>query len=162
MAGPSWLDVPVGDVACGGCLPRCDRVQRVIPPEAWATTASARSPVLILCHGSLRIGKTGKPPGLHTLHVGCNYLGFLRLGDRIRLGLLLRQLTRMHDYKAERLGGNSPFAVLHRHRPENALPMPAAGLRVFGPPWFLHQERQPGVLLSPGFQLLAHGTSARD
>ena len=84
------------------------------------------------------------------------------MGSGIGLGLLLRQLARMHHDKAQRFLRDPSIAVLDLHLPEHALPMPAAGRFVLGPPRLLHQEGQGGLLLSPGFEFLADGTGARD
>jgi hypothetical protein len=66
----------------------------------------------------------------------------------------------MHHEKTPFLLRHPPIAVLDLHRPEDALPMPLAARFVLGPPRLFHEERQGGLLLSPGFQLLAHRTGA--
>jgi hypothetical protein len=76
--------------------------------------------------------------------------------------LLLRQLTRMHHHKAECDGGDSRITLLHLHLPDDALPMPASGRFRLGPPRFLHQQRQGGLLLPPRFEVLAHSAGAWD
>jgi hypothetical protein len=58
--------------------------------------------VLILRDRRFGIRRTGKPAGLHALHVLCNSSSFLLFCGGIGLGLLLRQLARMHHNKAER------------------------------------------------------------
>src|SRR5262249_32209915 len=78
----------------------------------------------------------------------------------IGLRLLLRQLTRMHHHKTERLRGYPSIAVLDLDLADDALPMPPATPVVLGPPGFFHHERQGGLLLAPRFQLLAHRTAA--
>jgi hypothetical protein len=74
---------------------------------------------------------------LHVLDVRCDGFGFLLLGGTIGLCLLLRQLTRMHDDKAQGLLGNAPIAVFDLHRAPHALAMPAPGRLVLGPPRLL-------------------------
>jgi hypothetical protein len=88
--------------------------------------------------------------------------GFLRLGHRIGLGVLLRQLTCMHHDKAQCLLGDPPLAVFHLDSSQYAVPMPASGCFRLGPPWLLHQQRQDGLLLSPGFEVLPYGTGVWD
>ena len=99
---------------------------------------------------------------LHPLHVVCHGLGFLLLGDGIRLGLLLGQLIRMHHDKTQFLLCDPSLAVLHLDPADDALPMPTSGCFVPGPPRFLHQEGQGGLLAPPGFEFLPYGTGARD
>jgi len=60
------------------------------------------------------------------LHVGGHGCGFLGLGNGIRLGLLLRQLTRMHDDKAQGFLRDAAIAVFDLHLAEHALAMPLA------------------------------------
>ena len=74
---------------------------------------------------------------VHVLHVLNDGLRFLRLRSRIGLGLLLRQLTRMDDDKAQALLGNAPITVLHLHLAQHALAMPAARHFVLRPPGLL-------------------------
>ena len=112
--------------------------------------------------GGFGIGQAGKPPGMHMLHVVCHRLRFLRLRRCIGLGLLLRQLTRMHHHKAHSSGADPPSLILHLHLPDDALPMPASGRFSLRAPRFLHQQGQGGLLLPPRFQFLAHGTGAWD
>ena len=99
-------------------------------------------------------------PGLYLLDVRCDGFGFLLLGGGRGLGLLLRQVARMHHEKAPRFLPHPPIAVLDLHRPDDAWPMPLAARCVLGPPRLFHSEGQGGVLLSPGCQLLAHRTGA--
>jgi hypothetical protein len=73
---------------------------RVIPPGLGPAATPTWSPVLILCNGRCGIRLTGQPPGLHLLHVRSDGAGFLPLRVRIRLRLLLGQLTRLDDDKA--------------------------------------------------------------
>ena len=112
--------------------------QAMIPPGAWAAASVSWPLVLILRDGGCGIRLTGKPAGVHSLHMVCNGLGFLPLGAGIRLGLLLGQLTRMHYEKAQFLLRHPPIAVLHFHGPDDALPMPTAARFVLGPPRLFH------------------------
>jgi hypothetical protein len=134
----------------------------MIPPGLGPAASSALPPVLILCDGRRGIRLTGKPAGLHMLDVRNDCGGFLRLRSGIRLGLLLRELARMHHDKAEGLVSYPPFTVLHLHLSEHTLPMPAAWFFVLRPARFLHEEGQGGLLAPPGFECLAHGTRAGD
>ena len=122
--------------------------------------SSSQPPALSRRDGGCGIRLTGKPLGLSLLDVRRDGLGFLRLGGGRGLGLLLRQLARMHHEKAQRFLRHPPIAVLNLYRPADALPMPLAARCVLGPPRLFHEEGQGGLLLSPGFQLLAHRTGA--
>jgi hypothetical protein len=108
------------------------------------------------------IGETSTPPGLHVLHRVGDRCGFLRLGHGRGLGLLLRQLTRMHHDQAHRLLSDPPIAVLHLDRPHDALPMPASWRLVLGPRRCLHPQGQRRRLRPPRVEGLPHGTDARD
>jgi len=66
--------------------------------------------------------------------------GFLRLRSGIRLGLLLRELTRMHHHKAQGRLRDPSLLVLHLHLAEHTLPMPTAWCFVLRPARFLHEE----------------------
>src|SRR5262245_37773844 len=110
---------------------------RMIAPGAWAATSSALLLALICCQGGFGIRQAGKPLRLDTLGVVCHRLGFLRLGDGIRLGLLLRELTRMHHDKTERFSSNPSVAVLDLDLAHHTLPMPAAGWLILGAPRLL-------------------------
>ena len=118
--------------------------------------------MLILRAGRFGISRTGKPARLHLLDVCTDRLRFLRLRSGIRLCLLRRELARMHHDKAEGLVRYPPFTVLHLHLSQHTLPMPAAWCFVLRPARFLHEEGQGGLLASPGFECLAHGTCAGD
>jgi hypothetical protein len=99
---------------------------------------------------------------LHVLHVLNDSLRFLRWRSRIGLGLLLRQLTRMDDDKAQALLRNTPVTVLHLHLAQHAVAMPAARHFVLRPPRLLDQEGQRRLLASPRFKLLPDSTGARN
>jgi hypothetical protein len=111
---------------------------RMIPPGAWAAAPPSRPPALIRRAGRCGIRLTRKPPGLHVLDVRRDDCGFLRLGGGIGLGLLLRQLVRMHHHKAERCERYSAVTVLNLHLLVHALPMPTAWRLVLRPSRFLH------------------------
>jgi hypothetical protein len=134
----------------------------MIPPGLRPAASPARPPVLILCDGRFGIRLTGKPAGLHVLHVLNDGLSLLRLRSRIGLGLLLRQLTRMHDDKPQLDLRHLALAVLHVHRAVHALAMPAARPFVLRPPRLLDQEGQRRLLASPRFKLLPDSTGARN
>src|SRR5262252_8354037 len=68
----------------------------------------------------------------------------------------------MHHHKAERCARYSAVTVLNLHLPVHALPMPTAWRLILRPSRFLHEERQSRLVLSPGFEFLAHSTGARD
>src|SRR5262249_60468289 len=84
---------------------------RMIPPGLGTAASPSRPPVLILRDRRFGIRCTGKPAGLHALHVRCNSSSFLLLGGGRGLGVLLRQLARMHHHKAERFERYSSVAV---------------------------------------------------
>jgi len=134
----------------------------MIPPGLGPAASAALPSVLILRDGRFGISLTGKPAGLHMLAVLHDCCGFLRLRRGIRLGLLLRELARMHHDKAEELVRYPPVPVLHLHLSEHTLPMPAAWFFVLRPARFLDEEGQGGLLAPPGFECLAHGTRAWD
>ena len=118
--------------------------------------------MFILRPRGLGIRLTRKASRLDMLHMGCYGGGFLRLRSRIGLGLLLRQLARMHHHKTECLRDDSAVTVLHLHPAEHALPIPAARRFILGSPRLFHQEGQSGLLTSPGFEGLPGGTGMRD
>jgi hypothetical protein len=112
--------------------------------------------------GGLGIGPAGKPLGVPLPHVVSHGLRFLRLCSRIGLGVLLGQLTRMHDDKAHLFLGDPPLTVFDLDAAQDAVPMPTARLFVLGPPGLLHEEGQGRVLAAPGFEFLPNGTRPRD
>ena len=124
------------------------------PPGAWAAASAARLLVRIRRDGGGRISFTGTPAGLHPLHVVCDGLGVLPLGAGLRLGMLLGQWTRMDHETAPLCLRNPSSALLHFHLSEHAVPMPAAGLLVLGPPGLRNQEGQGQLLAAPRFKLL--------
>jgi hypothetical protein len=134
----------------------------MLPPDLRPATSPAWPPVGILCTRCFSVRLTRKPPRVDMLPVGCAGGGFFHLGSRVGLGLLLRQLTRMHHHKTERLRDDASVALLHLHLAEHAVPMPAAGRLVLRPPRLLYQEGEGGVLLAPRFEFLTHCTGARD
>jgi hypothetical protein len=76
------------------------------------------------------------------------------------MALLLSQLTRVHYHKVQDFLGHPPITILYGDQPSDALPPPTAWRLVLGATRFLHQQRQGGLLLSPPFQFLPHGTGA--
>src|SRR5215470_15391730 len=134
----------------------------VIPPGTGPAPSAPRPLALILGASRFGIGQAGKPLGVHMPHVVCQGCGFFLLGSGIGLGLLLRQLTRMHHHKAQFLLCDAPIAVFDLHLSAYTVAMPAAWFFGLRPARFLHQERQDRLLLSPDFQVLPHGTGARD
>jgi hypothetical protein len=131
----------------------------MIPPGTRAAASSSLASALILRDSSFSIHFTRKPPSLHLRDVCHDGFGFPGLRGGIGLSLLLRQLTRMHHHKTERLRGDPSSAVLDLHLADDTLPMPVSGCFCLRPPWFLHQQGQGGLLLPPRFEFLAHGTS---
>jgi len=75
---------------------------------------------------------------LHVLDVRHDGFGLLGLRGGISLRLLLRQLARMHDHKAERFACYSSVAVLDLYLPDDTLSMPTAGCLLPGPSRFLY------------------------
>ena len=132
------------------------------PPGAWAATSSSLAPALIRRDSSFGIRLTRQPPGLPLLDVRHDGFGFLGLRGGIGLGLLLRQLARMHHYEAERCARDPSVAVLDLHLPDHTVAMPPAGCLGLGPPRFLHHEGQHRLLLAPGFESLPDSARARD
>ena len=139
-----WRRVGLGRTSPTGAARAAARcpdaiAERVIPPGARPAPAVARPPALIGGDGGLGIRRAGEPLRLYLPHVVGNGLGFLLLRPRIRLRMLLGQLTRMHHDKAH-LFLHDPFiTILDLHLPHDALPMPTAGRFRLGPPRFLYQ-----------------------
>jgi hypothetical protein len=134
----------------------------MIPPQTGATPAAALALARILGDSRFGIRQAGAPPSVHRPHVGCHGLGCFPLSRCIGLGVLLGQLTRMHDDKTPGLRCDAPITVFDRHLTEYTLAMPAPGDLVAGPPGLLEQEGAGRRLLPPGFECLADGTGARD
>jgi len=135
---------------------------RMIPPWARRAPAPSRAPALIRRDGGFGICLTGQPPGLPLLDVRCDGCGFLRLRGGIGLRLLLRQLARMHHDQAQCLLGDPARALLHLDPAAHTVAMPAARRLVLRPSRLLHEEREHGWLLSPGFECLPDSTGTRD
>jgi hypothetical protein len=76
--------------------------------------------------------------------------------------LLLRQLARMDDDKAQGRQRNSSVAVLDLHVAEQAWPMPEARGLILRPPGLLPQQGQGRLLAPPGRECLPDGPRARD
>jgi hypothetical protein len=114
------------------------------------------------CYGGFRVRQARKPLSLDTLDVVGHRLGFLALSAGIRLGLLVGQVTRMHDHQPECLQGDSSVAVLDLDLAHHTLSMPVARRFVLRPPGLLYQEGQSGLLAPPDFKRLPDGTRARD
>jgi hypothetical protein len=134
----------------------------MIPPGLGPAAAPPRAPVLGLRDRRFGIRLTGKPPRLRMRDVRNDRFGFLCLCRAICLGLLLRQLARMHDHKAQGLVSSAPVTVLDLHLAGHALPVPAAWGFILRPTRFLHEEGQGGLLVPPRFAVLTDGTGARD
>jgi hypothetical protein len=134
----------------------------MVPPGLRPAPSPARPPVLLGRAGRCGIRRTRKPSRVDLLHVGCHGFGGLRVGLGMRLGVSVRQLTRMPHDNTERLRDNSAIAVFDLDLPNHALPMPAA--RRFGlrPARFLSEARQGGWLTPPGCECLPNGTGTRD
>jgi hypothetical protein len=116
----------------------------------------------ILGDSRFGIRQAGKPPGVPMPHVVCQGCGFFLLGSGIGLGLLLRQLTRMHHHKAQFLLGDAPIAVFDLHLSAHPLAMPAAWFFGLRPAGFLHQERLSGVLASGAVRVSRQHNIIRD
>jgi hypothetical protein len=117
---------------------------------------------LALIGGNSRcgIGEAGEPLGVHMPHVVCQGCGFFLLGSGIGLRLLLRQLTRMYDDKAQGRLSDTSIAVLNLHLAAYALAMPAPGCLGLSPAGLLHRQGQGGLLAPPGFKFLPDSTGA--
>src|SRR5262249_20128963 len=105
-----WTSPPGTARAAGLCNNAI--AYRVIAPGAWVGPSSAFLPALIHCQGGFGIRQAGKPLRLDPRGVVCHRLGFLVLRACIRLGLLLRELTRMYHDKTERCSSDPSVAVL--------------------------------------------------
>jgi hypothetical protein len=134
----------------------------MIPPGLGPAATPPRSPVLVLRYRRFGIRLTGKPPRLRMRDVRNDRFGFFCLRSAICLGLLLRQLARMHNHKAKGLVRYAPVTVLYLHLAGHALPVPAAWGFILRPTRFLHEEGQGGLLVPPSVEVLTDGTGARD
>jgi hypothetical protein len=134
----------------------------MIPPQAGPAPAVSLPLARILGDSRSGVGKADEPSRLHMPHVVCHGCGCFLLGRGLGLGVLLGQLTRMHDDKAQGLLGDAPIAVFNLHLAEHALAMPAPGRLILSPPRFLHQQGQSGLLPPPGFECLTDGTGPWD
>jgi hypothetical protein len=134
----------------------------VIPPGTGPAPAVPRP--LALLRGERRCGirQAGTPPGVPLPPVVCQGGGGLLLGSGRGVGVLLRQLTRLHHHNAPCLLGDAPSAVCDLHLAAHTVAMPAAWFFGLRPTGLLHQERPDRRLLSPYFPCLPHGTGARD
>jgi hypothetical protein len=84
---------------------------RMIPLQAWTASAVSRPLALIRSDSGFGIGDAGAPAGVHLPYVVGHGCGCFLLGSGIGLGLLLGQLTRMHDDKAQGLLSDVPIPV---------------------------------------------------
>jgi hypothetical protein len=134
----------------------------MLPPGRGPAAAPARPPVLVRREGRGGIRRTGTPPRVPMRAV--RHAGFDVFGLRCALGegVLLRQLTRRHDPKAQGLGGDVPVTVLALHLAEPTLPLPVSWGCVRRPARLRHEAGQGGLLASPGFARWTDGTGARD
>jgi len=89
---------------------------------------------------------------VHLAHVVGHGLRCLHWRRGRGLGLLLRQLTRMHHDQAHLFLHDPLLTLLHLSLPHDAVPMPAAGRCRLGPPRLLSDQGQGALLLSPGFE----------
>src|SRR5262249_3276893 len=118
------------------------RAERVIAPWPWPAPSGSLASSLILGDRSVGVRHAGEPLGWHPLHVVGHRLRFLGLPAGRRLGVLLRQWTRMPHHKPEGLRDDTAVAGLALDWPEHALPMPAARCCILGPPRCFHHQRQ--------------------
>src|SRR5439155_3936090 len=118
--------------------------ERVIPPGARPAPAAAQSLALIGGDGGLGIGPAGEPLCVHLPPMVGNGLRFLLLRTGIRLGMLLGQLTGMHDDKAHLLLLGDPPRTVRVDVDDSAG-------RV------TQEEAQGRVLAPPGLSVLAKG-----
>src|SRR5262245_59888106 len=133
----------------------------VTPRPGLAPTPPLATP-FVLCNGRLCVSGTGKPLRFHVPDVLCDPLSFLGLRGGIRPRCLVSQLARVDDQKAALGHVLSPIRVLHGHAAADTVPMPVSRRLLTRTARFCEQEGQGTVLLAPRFQLLPHGTGARD
>ena len=108
----------------------------MVAPRAWAASPSSLPLACILRDSGFSISQTRKLPDFHPFDMVSNGLGFLGLRARRGLRLLLGQLARMHDHKAQGRVSDLSMAVLDLHRPDDALPVPTTARVGLGPPGF--------------------------
>jgi hypothetical protein len=108
----------------------------MITPRPWLAPTPPLATPVVLCHGRLRIGGTGKPAGFHVPDVLCDTLGFLRLGGSIGHSRLVGQLAGVQDQKAYRGHVEAPVSVLPWYATDDTVPMPASRWLLPGPTRF--------------------------
>jgi len=123
--------------ACGGHDALADRM---IAPGTWAAASLALPLALIRSYSSISIRQARNPLRLHPLAMLCHGWGFLRLCPGRRVGVLVRQLTRMHAHKPASRRSHPSLTVLDLHPAAHALSMPAAGCLVLRPPGLLDEK----------------------
>jgi hypothetical protein len=131
-------------------------------PQARLAAPSTLPLPFIVSDGRLGIRRTGKPAGFHALDVLGNALSLLSLGGGVGTGCLLSSLAGVHDEKTERFDREPSISVFHWHGANDTRPVPVSRWLLTRTARFCEQERQRTVLLAPHFQLLPHGTGARD
>jgi hypothetical protein len=136
-------------------------VQDMVAPRAWCAPTPTLAPPFVFCYGCLRVGGTGKPASFHTLDVLGDMFGLLGLRCSIRHSPLVGQLARVDDEKAELCLIEAPVSILHGHRADDTLPVPASWRLLPCPAWLFEQERQRPVLLAPRLHFLAYSTRTR-
>jgi hypothetical protein len=127
---------PTGTARAAGGCPNAI-ASRVRAPGPWAPATAARRSALLCCRGGFGVRQTGQPLRVDALGVGWDCLGFFALRARIRLGVLLRELTRMHDDKTERCSRDPSVTVLDLDLAHDTLAMPATGRLIRGAPRLL-------------------------
>jgi len=110
-----------------GDLDGCDPlVPDMGAPRAWCTPTPPLAPPFVCCSGCLRGGGTGTPASCHTLAVLGDLCGLLGLRCSLRHRPLVGQLARVDDEKAELCLIEAPVSLLHGHRADDTLPVPAS------------------------------------
>jgi hypothetical protein len=93
-------------------------------------------------------------------HLRGEPFGFRGLGAGRGLALLRGPWTGGHHHNAQGFWGHPPSTLRYGDRTSAAVPPPAAWPRVLGATRFLHPQRHGGLVRSPPFPVLPHGTSA--
>src|SRR5262245_35895346 len=131
-------------------------------PQARHAAPSPLPPPFIVHDGRLGVSRTGKPAGFHALDGLGHALSLCGLGGGVGTGGLLSSLAGVHDEKTERCDREPSISVCHFHGANDTSPVPVSRRLLTRTARFFEHEGQRTVLLAPHFQLLPHGTGARD
>ena len=131
----------------------------MIAPRGHRPTPPTRTPPFIGGDGPLGIGLTGKLAALDLGDMGGKGLGLLVLLIRMGLGMALGQLCRIHGHKPDRRQGDVSLAIFNLDLACHTAAVPSPWGIQATLAWFLKQQGQRHLLLTPRLHLLANGAS---